>query len=275
MNVAPRRPRGPGPASAWGMAPAFAVGLLLALACAQAPAQALRIYGMDSKPFSYIEGGHPAGLTVELAQQVQRRIGSSEPIEIVPWARANVVAMQEPNVLLLAIIRSPEREKRMEFVGPVFTGYVAAFAVKGRAAELLALGDGIYQLRAGARRGSIFVERARSLGYNVTDEPASSEAAARMLLNKRFDLWFDGESIVGPALELAGHAKSDVELVKRLSVEDAYFAFSKGTAAATVRAWDAALRDMKRDGSFQKIHQRWLPNNPLPLDVRAPLKTTP
>lgn len=254
---------------------ALAWTLTLTLACGPAWAQPLRIFGMESRPVAYLEGGRPAGLTVELAQQIQQRIGSSDPIAIIPWARANSLAMHEPNVLLLSIVRTPERELRLVFIGPVFTAYISAYALKGRGDELRAMGDGIYKLRAGARRGSIFAARARSLGYNVTDEPVSSEAAARMLMNKRFDLWFDGEEIVGPALELAGHVKADVELVRRLSMEEVNFAFSKGTAPATIRAWEGALRDMKRDGSFQKIHQRWLPNYPLPADARAPLKPLP
>ncbi|WP_082616939.1 ABC transporter substrate-binding protein [Massilia sp. Root418] len=230
---------------------------------------ALRIYGMDSKPVSYREDGQPAGLAVDVARHIQQRLGRSDPIEIIPWARANTVANAQPNVMLLSIVRTPQRAQRLLFVGPIFMAYISAFAVKERAAEIRAMGEGIYKLRSGARRGSIFVERARGHGYNLTDEPVSSEAAARMLMLRRFDLWFDGEEIVGPALEQAGYARADVELVKQLSLEEVYFAFSNGTAPATVQAWDSALRDMKRDGSFQKIYRKWLPHYPLPADARA------
>lgn len=246
-----------------------AAGALLAAAGVPAQERPLRIYGMESKPVSFLDKGGPAGLAVDLAQAVQQRLGRNDPIEIVPWARANTLAGKQPNVLLLSIVRTPDRAQRLTFVGPIFVAYISAFAIKGRAAEIRAMGDGIYKLRSGARRGSIFVERARGYGYNMTDEPVSSEAAARMLMLRRFDLWFDGEEIVGPALEQAGYARSDVELVKQLSLEDVFFAFSAGTPAATVRAWESALRDMKRDGSFQKIYRKWLPRYPFPADVRA------
>lgn len=259
--------------------------LALVLACQAWAAEAgddaleaappLRIYGMDSKPVSYQEDGRPGGLTVELAQHIQRRLGRADPIEIIPWARANTLAMLEANIMLLSIVRTPEREQRLILVGPVMVVYISAFAVKERAAELRGMGDGIYKLRGGARRGSIFAERARSAGYNVTDEPVSSEVAARMLMQHRFDLWFDDEEVVGPALERAGRARGDVELVRRLSENQAYFAFSKGTAPATINAWDAALRDMKRDGSFQKIYRKWLPRYPLPADARPPARQVP
>lgn len=267
-------------AHAW-LAPVLAPVLVLVLALAPAcPARAgaaapLRIYTIDSKPIGFMEHGRPSGFAVDLAQQIQQRTGGREPVQIIPWARANTIAMSEANVLLLSVVRTPERERRLVFVGPVFVAHVSAFALKGRGAELRALGDGIYKLRGGARRGSIFVQRARSFGYNVTDEPVSSEVGARMLMSKRFDLWFDGEELVGPALEKAGYAHGDAELVKQLSVDDVYFGFSKDTAPETVRAWDAALRDMKRDGTFLRLHQYWLPATALPPDVRLPGKGTP
>ena len=245
-------------------------------ACARAGAAApLRIYTIDSKPVGFLDRGRPAGFAVDLAQQIQQRIGGREPVQIIPWARANTIAMSEANVLLLTVARTPERERRLVFVGPVFVAHVSAFALKGRGAELRALGDGIYKLRGGARRGSIFAQRARSFGYNVTDEPASSEVAARMLMSKRFELWFDGEELVGPALEKAGYPSDSAELVKQLSVDDVYFGFSRDTPPETVRAWDAALRDMKRDGTFLRLHQYWLPQTALPADLRPQGKTAP
>ncbi|MBP1205153.1 ABC-type amino acid transport substrate-binding protein [Duganella sp. 1411] len=69
----------------------------------------------------------------------------------------------------------------------------------------------------------------------------------------------------------AGRLPADaVELAFNLSVDGVYFAFSKGTPEATVTAWADALRDIKRDGSFLKIHQKWLPAAQLPPDVAAP-----
>jgi polar amino acid transport system substrate-binding protein len=245
-------------------------------ACAQAGgAVPLRIYSIDSKPVGFMDRGRPAGFAVDLAQQIQQRIGRRDAVQIIPWARANTIAMNEANVLLLTVARTPERERRLVFVGPVFVAHVSVFALKGRGAELRALGDGIYKLRGGARRGSIFAQRARDFGYSITDEPVSSEVAARMLMSKRFELWFDGEELVGPALEKAGYARDDAELVKQLSVDDVYFGFSKGTPPDTVRAWDAALRDMKRDGAFLRLHQYWLPPSSLPPDLRVHGKSTP
>ncbi len=241
--------------------------LLLLVQAGLAVAAPLRIYGMESKPISHMAGGRPAGFAVELAQAIQQRLDQHDAIEILPWARANTLAVAEPNVMLLSIVRTPERARHMQFVGPIFTTQIAAFVARGRLEELRRQDPDMHRLRAGARRGSVFVSLPRSLGYNLTDETNTSETGARMLLSRRFDLWFDGEELMGGALERAGYKAADVELAFRLTNELVYFAFSNGTPPQTVRAWADTLREMKRDGSFQKILHKWLPAQPVPLET--------
>lgn len=247
-----------------------------ALAAARAPAatapapaagrgaSALRIYASESKPVAFRDGARLDGLVVELARMLQQRLGRDDPVELAPWARQTALARAEPNVLLLALVPTAEREQYLSFVGPVFVAYISAFAVKGRGAELRALGDGMRLLRVGARRGSIFAELARRAGYTQIDELNSSESAARMLLLHRVDLWFDGEAIAAATLRDAGLEADAVEPVFRLATQQVYFAFSHGTPEATMRAWQQALLDSRRDGSFQRIYQKWLPGYPLP-----------
>lgn len=240
------------------------LGLLLGCAAHAAP---LKIYGMESKPISFLNGSRPDGFAVELARAIQDRLGQHDAIEILPWVRANTLAVVGPDVMLLSIVRTAERERSMHFVGPIFNTRVTAFAAKGRLAEWQQRGVDLQQLRAGARRGSIFVSLPRAQGYNVQDETNTSETAAKMLMKRRFDLWFDGEELYADALRQAGYADSDVEVAFRLDLAGVHFAFSKGTPDATVKAWDSCLREMKRDGSFARIYRKWLPPHQAPADA--------
>jgi polar amino acid transport system substrate-binding protein len=241
--------------------------LLFALLAGAAHAAPLKIYGMDSGPISFLNGSRPDGYAVELAQAIQQRLGTREPIEIVPWARANSLAVVGPGVMLLSVVRTAERAKSLHFVGPIFNTRVTAFALKGMSAEWQKQHIDLHTLRAGARRGSIFVSLPRAQGYSVLDETNTSETAAKMLVNRRFDLWFDGEELYAEALRLAGRRETEVEVAFRLDLVEVYFAFSNGTPPATIEAWERALREMKRDGSFLKIYRKWLPPHQLPADV--------
>lgn len=243
--------------------------LLAALAWgAGAVAAPLKIYGMESPPICFRDGEQVDGLVVDLAHEIQRRIGNSDPIEIVPWARANTMATMEPNVLLLTIVRTPERARYLSFVGPVFQTELKGYVLRSRLEELKARDPEWRHARAGARRGSVFVTRARERGYDVREELTGLDIAVRMLLARRFDLWFEGQEIVDGALRQAGHTPVDVVPVVSLGTDEVYFAFSQGTPEEVVQAWDSAMHAIKRDGTFVKIHRRWIPHEPLPSDVR-------
>ena len=233
-----------------------------------AAAAPLKIYGMESPPICFRNGDQIDGLVVELAREIQRRIGSSDPIDIVPWARANAMSTMEPNVLLLSIVKTPERAHYLSFVGPVFQSELKGYVLRSRLDELKARDPEWRHTRAGARRGSVFVTRARERGYDVQEELTGLDIAVRMLLARRFDLWFEGQEIVDGALRQAGRTPFDVVPVVSLGNDEVYFAFSQGTPETVVQAWDSAMHAMKRDGTFQKIHQRWIPHEPLPSDLR-------
>ncbi len=237
--------------------------LVLAGACmagaAHAQNTALSIYAIDSVPISYLDNGRPQGFAVDLAAAVLARLGEQVPIKFVPWARAIQTAEAQPNVLLLSSARSADRIGRFQYLGPIFTDHLSILTTKGRGRELRDIGDNIHKLRIGVRRGSIFVGLARKHGFDTLNETADSETSAKMLMSKRFDVWLDGEALAQAALRKAGYQWGDVDVVLRLGQQDVYFAFSPGTPAATVRRWGRALRDLQRDGAYQRMHRQWFP----------------
>lgn len=242
--------------------------LLLAGAPSHARDSGLRIYGMESRPLSFQDGNHVDGMVVELARAIQARLGATDRIEIIPWARAGAMVFKEPNVLVLSMIRTEERAQTIRFIGPVAQANMSAYAVRSRAAGLRAAGARSQALRVGFRRGSVYAEIAERLGYRQVNETNSSEAAARMLMAGRFDLWFDHDEFVPGAMRQAGHRPDEVEPVFSLGKQSIFMAFSPGTPAATVQAWDETLRELKRSGAYQKIHDKWLPAEILPQHQR-------
>ncbi len=102
------------------------------------------------------------------------------------------------------------------------------------------------------------------------DETGATDNALKMLMMGRFDLWFEGEEIAFGSIEAAGLKPEDLQVMVRLSTQPVYFAFSRDTPDAVVQAWDAALAGMKRDGSYQRLLQKWLPGAELPPQAHPP-----
>lgn len=232
-----------------------------------AHSETLSIYTEDWPPISYQNNSKMEGMGVEIVQALQAKLGTTEAIIMVPWARGYKSLLEEPNIMLFSVGRSAEREKLMIFLGPIAISSTSLYTRKGNAARLLAMGDKLYELSVGAYRGSIFADTAKKKGFANIDLAATPKITANMLFAKRFDLWVEGSLAVPSIVKEIGHEPDEIERVMVLDNLELYLAFSKTSSPAIVKAWEAALKAIKKDGSFQKIHQKWLANEPAPMDV--------
>ncbi len=93
----------------------------------------LRVVAESWYPYSYEEGGVVRGRATETVRKVLARAGFAYDIELYPWPRAYRMAQERENLLIYAMIRTPEREKTFQFVGQVMEGdRFYFFGMKGR-----------------------------------------------------------------------------------------------------------------------------------------------
>lgn len=230
-------------------------------------AHELEIFTEDWPPISFGTGINADGMAVEIVRALQAHIGTNQPVQVVPWARGYKALLEEPNTLLFTVGRSPEREKLMVLLGPIAISTTSLYTRKGNATRLQSLGDKIQELTVGAYRSSIFADTARKKGFQNIELAATPQVIANMLLAKRFDLWVEGSLVVSSVLKDIGHSVDEIEKVKVLDSLELYLAFSTKTPASTIKIWEDALRWLKKEGQFAKIHQKWLPNEAPPMAV--------
>lgn len=239
------------------------LALVLAALCApRAHAQLpeLQVLTEEYPPLSFTRNGELRGLAAEVVAEVQRRAGRPVPVQVLPWARAYPMALSQPNVALFSTARTPEREKLFRWVGPLFVGKTSLYARRGSGVRLSSLADA-------AAVDSIIVPREdykekllRAAGLDNLVLANNHEQMVRMLLTGRGRLMAANNLTLPALLEGAGATMQELELVHTFHQSEAYVAFSLGTPDETVRAWQAALDSMKRDGSFARIYARWLPS---------------
>lgn len=256
-------PRNAHPRWSRGMRLAAACCLLCASAAAAIP---LKIYAINGHPLGFNSDGKSQGMAVELVQAVQQCIGTHDPVDIIPWARANAVAAREPNVLLLPVVTTPERSRYLHFIGPILNVHIVAYALRNRAEELLANDPSLRSAVAGGKRGSVFVSQAKSAGYNFAYETNSSDSALQMLMMKRIDLWFESEMLAAGAIRETGIDALELKEMQRFPPQFAYLAFSRKTSPTVIRQWGVCLSKIKHDGTLLRIHRKWLPDHALPPD---------
>lgn len=228
----------------------------------------LRIYTEEWPPVTYSSPEGVAGFAVDVVREIQKNLGDATPIELVSWSRGYGELLSRPNILLFTVGASEERKKQMTLVGPVALCTIDLWALKEKAPALRTLGEAVKSRPVGAYRSSIFADSARKNGFTALDLAATPQATARKLFEGRVEMWSEGSVVVPSVLKEIGHTTDEVEKITTLDTIELYLAFSRGTPGAVVDEWEKAFREIKGDGTFARISQKWLPGQPVPKEVR-------
>ncbi len=252
------------------------LGLLMS-STAVLKAAELRILTEEYPPVSFETAGKASGLGSEVVEEIQRRVGDHAKIQIVPWARGYKMALEEPDVALFATMRTPEREALFKWVGPLTTVTTSLYAKHGGAFHINTLADARTVSSIVVPREYYSHQVLRSLGFTNLEPVTTPEMTVRMLLAGHGAL-IAADNLTLPALLIeAGATRNDVDVEYRFMQSQNYIAFSRGTADARVQSWQDCLDNMKRDGSFARIYEKWLPGEtppglkPMPeVDLQQP-----
>ncbi|HEX7642360.1 MAG TPA: transporter substrate-binding domain-containing protein [Burkholderiaceae bacterium] len=223
-------------------------------------AQELQLLTEEYPPMTFSDHGKPAGLAVEVVQEIQRRIGDHGTISVVPWARAYKLALNGPNAAVFTTMRTAEREHRFKWVGPFAVVTTSFYALRGS-------GIAVKSLQDAKAVGHILVPREYysnevlvKLGFdNLDTNAAKPEEMLPMLAHHRAELLVADDQTLPAMLEKANMEMGQLELAYSFLRTSSYLAFAHDTPDAVIQRWQGALDDMKRDGSFARIYARWLP----------------
>src|SRR5881397_3481136 len=125
----------------WIMSLIARIGLALALLLAGWSARGgeLQLLTEEYPPLSFTRDGKVSGLSVEIVEEIQRRVGSRVPIQVLPWARAYRMAQEQPDVALFGTTRTAERDKLFQWVGPIVAGRTSLYTKRGTGLRLNSL----------------------------------------------------------------------------------------------------------------------------------------
>ncbi len=258
-----------------------AILLALALAISSTPtpatAVALTILTEELPPLNFTDKGTLTGLSVEAVREIQRRVGNTDSIEVVPWARGYKDALETPNTVLFSTTRTEDREQLFRWVGPLARWEYVFYKKRGSPIALNTLDE--------ARRvGSIAIYRdeareqfLKERGFTNLDSSPKPASCARKLIEGRVDLWLDSNLTADQVIRQIGSDPNEIEPVLTIKANYLYIAFSRETPETVVQLWQNALDEMNRDGTFGHIHQRWLPKATPPASdgLRAEARKIP
>src|SRR5690606_13549359 len=94
-----------------------------------------------SPPHQTLEQGKVKGVSTELVQAILNEANIPAEIAIYPWARAYHIAVNQPDTLIYTMARTPEREHKFHWIGPVASYNFSFIALDNPPFELHTLED--------------------------------------------------------------------------------------------------------------------------------------
>ncbi|WP_428605336.1 substrate-binding periplasmic protein [Sedimenticola sp.] len=241
--------------------------LLPLLTAGQSPAQPLRVLTEELPPLNFTENGRLTGLSVEMVREIMRRTGQQDEIQSLPWARGYRAAQEEPNVVLFSTTRTEERETQFKWVGPLAPFSYVFYKKRGSTITLKTLDDARQVGSIATYRDDAREQFLEEQGFTNLDSSPKLVSCARKLLEGRVDLWLDSNLTAYQVVQQSGEDPRKIEPVLVVKTNYLYIAFSKQTDDAVVERWQKALTAMHRDGTFQRIFERWLPGQTPPSET--------
>jgi polar amino acid transport system substrate-binding protein len=228
------------------------------------PAQALTLYTEEYPPLNFTRDGKPAGLGVEVVQEILSRTGQRAEIDVVPWTRGYHTVRTQADTALFVTMRTQEREKSFKWVGPIVVTATSLYALKGSGLSISSLDDARKAGTIGVPRQWYSYQALEAQGMPNLYGVLGPKQMMTMLRYKRVPLVVADNITLASLLALAELKPADVEPLYTIMSTEAYIAFSLNTDDALIEQWQTALDLMKADGRFQAIYHKWLPGSPLP-----------
>lgn len=174
------------------------IGGLLLTGSAVRAADVVRVVTPVRPPYVVDAGAGVAdGPSIRLLQRVAELAGVAPAIEVVPFERA-ILMLHRGNALYPALLRTPAREGRYQWVGEVFTDTAVVFTGKP-APVIRSLGEARVFGTVTVMRGSELAALMRAEGLTNIGNETSDLDNARMLAAGRVDAWL-APSTVGRAV---------------------------------------------------------------------------
>ncbi len=225
----------------------------------------LQILTCEEPPMNFKKGEEVTGIITDVVKKISERTGMEGTIKLQPWARVYKKGLNEPNVVLFTAARTEQRENLFKWVGPVINKRWGLFANRESSLKINSLDDAKKVGKIGVMRGDARETLLRTKGFNNLHLLTNHIQAFKMLMSGRIDLFASAGIEISSLARNAGSNPSDVKIVWRLKEIQSYILISKKTSDATVRIWQEAFEEIKKDGTFAKIGKKWAKILKIPL----------
>ena len=242
---------------------------------AESRAKELRLLAAELPPYSFQippasvaeTPGVDQGLVYEVVSEMAKRIGHTGLIEFLPWGEAQRIARTQPNIGILALTRTPERDNQYRWLVRVVTDDL--ILVGGQGVDVSSL-DKVKDRPVGVLGRSGAEALLRERGFTRIKPQPEEWINARLMQQRRIDAWLAPRLMVIYAMHEVGGNLEALNFGEIVRKSEIYLAASKDLPDAEAQKWERAFEAVKADGTYQRIADEYnrLKIVPIPDEMR-------
>ena len=166
---------------------ALALATVNGLAVPSVIAQRLTLLTEELPPLNFTDQGALTGLSVDVVHEIQSRVGNTDPIEVVPWARGYKDIQEMPNTVLFSTTRTEDRERLFQWVGPLARWEYVFYKKRGSSITLDTLDAARDVGSIATYRDDAREQFLKERGFTNLDSSPKPMSCAQKLLEGRVD----------------------------------------------------------------------------------------
>jgi len=216
----------------------------------------------NNKPWEFHDpAGELVGFDVDMVEAIGRRLNMK--LDFMPMAFRELfsaLADGRIDIAMNTITITNERAGRFDFSQPYYRTSQGIVVMKGNGIRALAdLKGKTVAAEAGSTNEQWLTANRAQYGGGPTVPSEGIDEALVLLQSGKIDAYF-GDL---PALLYQLLKRPDLAVIARLPTDDSYGLLLAKSSPLTARV-DAALSEIKKDGTLAKIHEKWFGSQPEP-----------
>jgi len=205
------------------------------------------------------ENGILGGYAVEVVHALFDLTGDKANIEVVPWARAYHEALNDKNVMIFSIAKTPLREDLFKWIGTLSQEKLFVWALKNHIKEPITELEQLKKYTLATTRSSNPEQYLTNKGFNKLFRISKPNQALGMLFKERADLIISTEMSLRHRTKQAG--LNFDQLVKVYEIEalnhQLYIAFNLETSPTLIERYTLAFTRLQENGTLHALMTKW------------------
>ncbi|CAH0535935.1 hypothetical protein VMF7928_00059 [Vibrio marisflavi CECT 7928] len=213
----------------------------------------------DFPPFGYYDkNGKLVGAAVEIVQLLLVKMNHPDKIQVLPWSRAIRTLEIEPNHMLFAMAKTPEREPKFKWLGPILYDDIFLYQLSSDSSEYNNIEQAKKAKYIVVTRGFPEEKILEQLGFKNIHTAHTPSQALSMLMSGRVTMIASGSIAITPLLQRSNYPLNALKETKvKLFSTGIYIGLSKSTPDEIVQDWQIGLNEIKKSESYQNIMSKY------------------